>query len=43
MKARPEKLTDADVANLRSALEKLSQSGEHVIRLAEEEGSGGAQ
>lgn len=43
MKARPEKITDADVANLRSALEKLSQSGEHVIRLAEEEGSGGAQ
>lgn len=43
MKARPEKLTDADVANLRSALEKLLQSGEHVIRLAEEEGSGGAQ
>ena len=43
MKARPEKLTDADVANLRSALENLSQSGEHVIRLAEEEGSGGAQ
>ena len=43
MKARPEKLTDADVANLRSALEKLSQSGEHVIRLAEEEGSCGAQ